>query len=71
MIEKHFVQQITINEQINEVKREISMRRGVYPKWIEAGSLQKTKGDFQIPVMEAVLISLQDLAKKTKPQAAD
>jgi len=58
MIEKHFVQQITINEQINEVKREISMRRGVYPKWIEAGSLQKTKGDFQILMMEAVLISL-------------
>jgi len=39
MIEKHFVQQITIDEQINEVKREIAMRRGVYPKWIEAGSL--------------------------------
>ncbi len=69
MIEKHFVQQITIDEQINEVKREIAMRNKVYPKWIESGSLPKTKADFQILAMEAVLISLQELAKKTAPQA--
>ncbi len=67
--EKHFVQQITTREQIAEVKREISMRNKVYPKWIEAGSMQKSKADFQILAMEAVLISLQDLAKKTAPQA--
>ncbi len=67
--EKHFVQQITIDEQIAEVKREIAMRNKVYPKWIEAGSLAKAKADFQILAMEAVLISLQDLAKKTAPQA--
>jgi len=69
MSEKHFVQQITIDEQIAEVKREIAMRNKVYPKWIEAGSLPKAKADFQIRAMEAVLISLQDLAKKTAPQA--
>ncbi len=67
--EKHFVQQITIDEQIAEVKREIAMRNKVYPKWIEAGSLQKPKADFQILAMEAVLISLNELAKKTAPQA--
>jgi len=69
MSEKHFVQQITIDEQIAEVKRELAMRNKVYPKWIEAGSMQKSKADFQILAMEAVLISLQDLAKKTAPQA--
>ncbi len=67
--EKHFVRQITIDEQIAEVRREIAMRRKVYPKWIEASSLPKVKADFQILAMEAVLISLQDLAKKTAPQA--
>ena len=67
--EKHFVQQITIDEQIAEVKREIAMRRGVYPKWVEAGSMQKSKADFQILAMEAVLVSLQDLAKRNAPQA--
>ena len=46
MIEKHFVQQITIDEQIAEVKREIAMRNKVYPKWIEAGSLPKAKSRF-------------------------
>lgn len=67
--EKHFVQQITIDEQINEVKREIAMRQKVYPKWVESGSLPKPKADFQILAMEAVLVSLQDLAKKTAPQS--
>lgn len=67
--EKHFVRQITIDEQIAEVRREIAMRQRVYPKRIEAGSMQKSKADFQILVMEAVLISLQDLARKTAPQA--
>lgn len=33
---------------IAEVKREIAMRQKVYPKWIEAGSLQKSKDNFQI-----------------------
>ncbi len=67
--ENHFVGQITIGEQINKVKREIAMRNKVYPRWVESGSLQKLKADFQILVMEAVLISLQDTAKRTAPQA--
>ncbi len=66
---KHFVQQITIDEQIAEVKREIAMRQRVYPRWIEAGSLQKSKADFQILAMEAVLISLQAIAREKAPQA--
>ena len=69
MIEKHFVQQITIDEQIAEVKREIAMRQKVYPKWVESGSLQKPKADFQILVMEAVLIPLQAVAREKAPQA--
>ncbi len=69
MIEKHFVQQVTIDEQLAEVKREIAMRQKVYPKWIESGSLPKQKADFQILAMEAVLISLQETAKEKAPQA--
>ncbi len=69
MIEKHFVQQITIDEQIAEVKREIAMREKVYPKWIELGSLPKQKADFQILVMEAVLILLEEIAKQKSSQA--
>ncbi len=69
MSEKHFVQQITTDEQIAEVKREIAMRNKVYPKWIEAGSMKKSKAGFQILVMEAVLISLQEIAKQKAPQS--
>lgn len=67
--EKHFHGQITIDEQIAEVKREIAMRNKVYPKWIESGSLTKPKADFQILVMETVLISLQEMARQKAPQA--
>jgi hypothetical protein len=44
------------------------MRNKVYPKWVESGSLPKTKADFQILVMEAVLISLQEIAREKAPQ---
>ncbi len=47
MIEKHCVQQVTIDEQIAEVKREIAMRNKVYPKWIESGSLPKANATFK------------------------
>ncbi len=69
MIEKHFVKQVTIDEQIAEVKREIAMRNKVYPKWTEVGSLPKQKADFRILMMEAVLISLQEIAREKVPQA--
>ena len=50
-----------LREQIQEVEREIALRRVVYPRWVEAGRLSQAKADRQIAVMEAVAASLIQL----------
>jgi hypothetical protein len=47
-----------LREQIQEVEREIVLRRVVCPRWVEAGRLSQAKADRQIAVMEAVAASL-------------
>lgn len=65
---KFFVQQITIDEQIAEVRREIAMRKRVYPRRTDEGKMKKEQADLQILMMEAVLQTLSDKAKEIKPQ---
>ena len=68
MIEKHFTQQITLEEMQTEVKREIATRKRVYPRWIENGKIKKETADFRVLVLEALDIFLQDELKKSAPQ---
>jgi hypothetical protein len=65
---KFFIQQVSLDEQIQEVQREIALRKRVYPRWIQEGKIQKEKADLQILTMEAVLWTLNEKAKETKPQ---
>lgn len=65
---KFLVSQITIDEQIAEIKREISLRKRVYPRWTAEGRIPKEQADLQILCMEAVLWTLNEKAKETKPQ---
>lgn len=68
MIEKHFTQQITLDEMHDEVKREIAMRKGVYPRWIENGKIKKETADLRVLILEALQIFLNDELKKNAPQ---
>ena len=68
MIEKHFTQQITLDEMHDEIKREIAMRKGVYPRWIENGKIKKETADLRVLVLEALQIFLNDELKKNAPQ---
>jgi hypothetical protein len=43
-----------VRELIAEVRREIRMRRSVYPKWVRAGRMDQSEADRQIDLMEAV-----------------
>ena len=43
-----------VRELIAEVRREIRMRRSVYPKWVRAGRMDQVEADRQIDLMEAV-----------------
>jgi len=61
--------EISIDEQIKEVKREIGMRRRVYPKW--NGGVMSEKQQYQIRVMEAVLASLEKIKAETSAPLFD
>lgn len=48
----------SLAEQIACVKREISMRELMYPRWVEQKKMAREKADKEIAAMKAVLESL-------------
>lgn len=52
---------ITIESQIACVRREISMRRKVYPRWVSAGKMTQDEADRQIATMEAAMATLESV----------
>jgi hypothetical protein len=54
------VGRISLEEQINEVAREIGMRHTVYARRVEKGKMTQQQSDKQIQIMAAVLVSLKD-----------
>ncbi len=59
---------MTIQQQIDCVKREIAMREEAYSRWVFSGKMKAAKADHEIAAMKAVLATLQSLAPK-EPQA--
>jgi len=53
-------EQVAINEQIAEVKREIEMRHQVYRRRIASGKMTTGQAEYFIKVMESVLATLSD-----------
>lgn len=49
---------ITLADQIACVKREIAMRKSVYPKWVRLGKMTEEKAAREIEVMQSVLDTL-------------
>lgn len=60
----------TLDEQIECVRREIGMRRRVYPRWVEIGRITQAHADHQIAAMEAVLATLESLRPAQPQQGA-
>ena len=50
---------ITLDEQIECVRREIGMRHRVYPRWVQIGRITQAHADHQIAAMTAVLATLE------------
>lgn len=46
---------ITLDEQLACLRREIAMRKSVYPKWVTLGKMTEEKADREIEVMQSVL----------------
>jgi hypothetical protein len=51
----------TIEQQMACVKREIAMRKNVYPKWVMSGRMKPEAADHEINCLIAVLRSLETL----------
>lgn len=61
---------IDINRQIACVRREISMRRRVYPRWVSTGKMTQDEADRQISTMEAVQATLESVRSERQAQVA-
>lgn len=53
----------TMADQIAAVRREIAMRKNVYPKWVESGRLKPAEAEREQARMQAVHDSLERLAE--------
>lgn len=60
--------EITTADKIKSLRREIAMRKNVYPKWIESGRMTKEAADREIAVMQAIH---DDYAPKNSTTAAE
>lgn len=53
---------ISISDQIDAVKREIGLRKRLYPRWVLDRKMTQAAADRELANMEAVLATLEGLA---------
>jgi hypothetical protein len=61
---------IPIERQIACVRREVSMRKRVYPRWVQNAKMTQDEADRQIETMEAVQATLEKLQADEKARTA-
>lgn len=59
---------VSIERQIECVKREIAMRERVYPRWVQSGKMTKLVADDEIAAMKSALITLETAKQKKDGQ---
>lgn len=52
--------QVTLNDQIKCVQREIAMRKACYSKWVDGNRMKQDMADKELAAMEAVLDTLAE-----------
>lgn len=50
---------MTIRDQIECARRELALRRNVYPKWIASNRMTKEKADREIETMASIVATLE------------
>ena len=58
---------ISIEDQIACVRRELRMRSSVYPRWIGNGKMTEAQASREINAMGAVLATLERVASEQRP----
>lgn len=59
---------LSIQTQIECVRREIAIREHVYPKWIENGRMKQAVADHEIEAMKSVLDTLENVLLLAIPE---
>lgn len=54
---------ITLADQLGCIRRELTMRTAFYPQLVRQGRLRSSEAEREIAVMEAVLATLEDVAR--------
>lgn len=52
---------MSLDQAITEVRREIAMRKKLYPRWVAAGKVPREKAEHQLAAMELALLNLEDV----------
>lgn len=60
--------EITLEQQIACVRRELALRQRVYPKWVSAGRMKQADADKELAAMQAVHDTLSAIAKERQPE---
>lgn len=55
---------VSITDQLASARRELKMRRRVYPNWVSTGRLRQDTADHEIACMDAIVRTLEGLAPK-------
>lgn len=50
---------MTLRDQLDAARRELALRRSVYPRWVSAGKMTKDKADHETAAMAAIVDTLQ------------
>ena len=53
----------TDRDKADEAKREVAMRRRVYPRWVQDGRMKQADADRKIAVMEAIAADYRERAE--------
>lgn len=59
--------QYSLQQQIEEVEREIALRESVYPRQVSSGKMRQSTADYHLDRMRSVRATLIWLAKNENP----
>jgi hypothetical protein len=52
----------SLDRKVDCIRRELKMRRSVYPRWVDSGRLTQIQADEEIAVMAEILADLEKAA---------
>jgi len=58
----------TAREKLEEVRRELAMRRRVYPRKVEEGKLKPSKAEAQVAILEAIAADYEAIINQENPR---